>query len=347
MEALNWTTSGTGGGVYMTNGSGVISVTVNPILGNLTLNGSLTVAATSFLTGNIGIGAGPNNSFHLFIAGGLFGNSAADIVTNGLLTATNTTQTFYGTYLSTNINTATFANQTFNQLYINTPIVSGTGSIIGGWMLTIQPPAAGMSGALNVVGGQSTFGDAILFTGSASAVAGSVSYFGNAGLTLWANTGSIYDACLVNTLDTAYVWAVPTGTANLVIPTGTLTVGNSILSAAAAGGIGYGTGAGGSVVQGTGKNNAFALSKVTGKITLASGNVGADSTVSAAWTNTSIAATDVVVFSHVSGGTIGAYTFNAQCAAGSATFSIHNCTPGALNEANIVVEFVVLKSVIS
>lgn len=41
-------------------------------------------------------------------------------------------------------------------------------------------------------------------------------------------------------------------------------------------------------------------------------------------------------------GTLGAYIFNAQCAAGSATINIHNATPGALNEQPVV-QFVLIK----
>lgn len=120
----------------------------------------------------------------------------------------------------------------------------------------------------------------------------------------------------------------------------------SLTSDAAAGGIGYATGAGGTVAQGagSGKATAFTLSKVTGQITTDGANLAADTTVSATWTNTAIAATDVVAINHLSGGTIGAYSFNVQCGAGTATLSITNRSAGALAEA-LVLSFVVLKGV--
>ena len=120
----------------------------------------------------------------------------------------------------------------------------------------------------------------------------------------------------------------------------------SLTSDAAAGGIGYATGAGGTVAQGagSGKATAFTLSKVTGQITTDGANLAADTTVSATWTNTAIAATDVVAINHLSGGTIGAYSFNVQCGAGTATLSITNRSVGALAEA-LVLSFVVLKGV--
>ena len=119
-----------------------------------------------------------------------------------------------------------------------------------------------------------------------------------------------------------------------------------LTSDAAAGGIGYATGAGGTVAQGagSGKATAFTLSKVTGQITTDGANLAADTTVSATWTNTAIAATDVVAINHLSGGTIGAYSFNVQCGAGTATLSITNRSAGALAEA-LVLSFVVLKGV--
>lgn len=109
-------------------------------------------------------------------------------------------------------------------------------------------------------------------------------------------------------------------------------------------GLGYSTGAGGTVTQATSKVTAFTLSKLCGAITFAADQLDAAEVNSATWTNTAIAATDVVVFNHVSGGTIGAYTFNCQCGAGTATINIRNATAGNLSEAPVV-QFMVLKAV--
>lgn len=122
--------------------------------------------------------------------------------------------------------------------------------------------------------------------------------------------------------------------------------GTSILTGGATGGIGYNTGAGGTVTQATSKTTAFTLSKITGQITVATGALVAGATAGATWTNTAIAATDTVVFSHVSGGTLGAYHFNAACAAGSATFNITNITASVLTETPVV-QFAVIKGVTS
>ena len=61
-------------------------------------------------------------------------------------------------------------------------------------------------------------------------------------------------------------------------------------------------------------------------------------------TNTLIEAGDILVMNHISGGTAGAYTLNAQCAAGSASINVRNVTAGNLAEA-IVIRFAVVKAV--
>lgn len=127
---------------------------------------------------------------------------------------------------------------------------------------------------------------------------------------------------------------------------GAVTTTSSVRSTSPTAGLGFGTGAGGSVVQSTSKVTAFTLSKVCGQITFAGDQLDAGEVNSATWTNTAIAATDVVMFNHLSGGTIGAYWVNAQCGAGSATINIKNVTAGNLTEAPVF-SFVVIKGVTS
>ena len=109
---------------------------------------------------------------------------------------------------------------------------------------------------------------------------------------------------------------------------------------------GYATGAGGLVTQGSGSGKATAvtLSKSCGSITMDAANLNAATTVSFTLTNTVIEAGDILVMNHLSGGTAGAYTLNAQCAAGSASINVRNVTAGNLAEA-IVIRFAVVKAV--
>lgn len=109
-------------------------------------------------------------------------------------------------------------------------------------------------------------------------------------------------------------------------------------------GVGYSTGAGGTVTQATSKSTGVTLSTNCGAITMHNAALAAGTIVSFTLTNTSIAATDVLVLNHISGGTVGSYTLNAQCAAGSATINVRNNTAGSLGEA-IVIQFAVIKGV--
>ena len=109
---------------------------------------------------------------------------------------------------------------------------------------------------------------------------------------------------------------------------------------------GYVTGDGGAITQSTSKSTGVTLSKKCGQITLHNAALAADTTVSFTLTNTTVAATDIIVLNHVSGGTAGSYLLNAQAAAGSASINVRNITSGSLSEA-IVIGFAVVKAVTS
>lgn len=103
---------------------------------------------------------------------------------------------------------------------------------------------------------------------------------------------------------------------------------------------------GGTVTQATNKSTGVTLSKATGEITMNNAALAAATIVSFTLTNTLIAATDVLILNHVSGGTLGSYTLNAACAAGTADIYVRNNTAGSLGEA-IVIRFVLIKGATS
>ena len=107
---------------------------------------------------------------------------------------------------------------------------------------------------------------------------------------------------------------------------------------------GYITGDGGTVTQATSKSTAVTLNKKCGTVTLNNAALAADAIVSFTLTNSTIAATDVVVLNHASAGTAGKYALNAQAAAGSASINVTNISAGSLSEA-IVIRFAVVKAV--
>ena len=106
---------------------------------------------------------------------------------------------------------------------------------------------------------------------------------------------------------------------------------------------GYGAGAGGTSTQGTNKSTGVTLNTRCGQVTLNGAALAADTTVSFVLTNSQIAAGDVLILNHISGGTAGSYLLNARSAAGSATIDVRNITTGSLSEA-IVIAFAVIRA---
>lgn len=118
-----------------------------------------------------------------------------------------------------------------------------------------------------------------------------------------------------------------------------------ISSSSPTAGIGYMTGAGGAVTQGTDKTTGVTLNAVTGTITLAAGATSSTTTVPFTLTNSAITANDIIVINHKSGGSLGAYSFAVTPGAGSAVISIRSIA--TLNETSVVLQFAVIKSVVA
>lgn len=118
----------------------------------------------------------------------------------------------------------------------------------------------------------------------------------------------------------------------------------AVTSNSASAGVGYATGAGSTATQATDKSTGVTLNAACGSITLASGNISSQSVATFTLTNSAIAATDILVFNHVSGGTAGAYSVNAQAAAGSASINVTNISGSGKNEQPVI-RFAVIKSV--
>lgn len=128
--------------------------------------------------------------------------------------------------------------------------------------------------------------------------------------------------------------------------TGAMTSSSSIKSTSASGGIGYGTGAGGTVTQATSKSTGVTLDKVCGEITMNNATLNRETAVSFTLTNSAIAATDVVIVNIKSGATVNAYNVSVTAVgAGSCRIQVHNLLGGTdLSEA-IVLSFAVIKTV--
>jgi len=133
-------------------------------------------------------------------------------------------------------------------------------------------------------------------------------------------------------------------TPSIGVATGTSlsTTGNQVISGT--GKQGYAVGAGGGVLQATSKATAVTLNKSCGQITMNGAALGASTTVTFTMTNSTVESGDIIVINHISGGTLGSYTFNASCGAGTADINVRNVSLGALSDA-VILRFAVIKVV--
>jgi hypothetical protein len=111
-----------------------------------------------------------------------------------------------------------------------------------------------------------------------------------------------------------------------------------------AGGLGYGTGSGGTVNQATSKSTGVTLNKPTGGIKMINAALAANTSVIFTLTNSLIAAADTLIVNHGSAfGTVSAYKVETlTCSAGSATIRVTNITAGSLTEF-VQVNFSIIK----
>jgi hypothetical protein len=140
-----------------------------------------------------------------------------------------------------------------------------------------------------------------------------------------------------------------TSTGSLVVSGATsiaaITSSSTILANGNSSKIGYNTGAGGTITQGAGaKTNSVTLNRPTGIIVTDNAALAGDTAVTFNLSNSVIEATDIVVVSHISGGTLGSYNFAVAPAASNANIVIRNITAASLSEA-LTLRFIVIKSV--
>jgi hypothetical protein len=129
-----------------------------------------------------------------------------------------------------------------------------------------------------------------------------------------------------------------------LIVNSTIASNNTILANGNSSKIGYGTGAGGTITQGAGaKTNAVTLNRPTGIIVTDNDALAANTAVTFNLSNSVIESTDIVVVSHISGGTLGSYNFAVAPATGNANIVIRNITAGSLSQA-LTLRFIVIKS---
>jgi hypothetical protein len=219
--------------------------------------------------------------------------------------------------------------------------------------------AAAVGDVLPIVQGGTTkqVTNALLFT-NATMVAPAVGTVASGNIRACTSTSMVMVTPVLGTVTSGNISACTSTSMALTTPvigaaTGTslaltsfLSTVGSIINNGGTGKVGYAAGAGGTVTQATSKSTGVTLSKQSGQITMNAAALAASTTVSFVLTNTIIEANDVLILNHVSAGTAGAYTLNAQVSAGSASINVRNVSLGSLSEA-IVIQFVVINAAVT
>lgn len=130
-----------------------------------------------------------------------------------------------------------------------------------------------------------------------------------------------------------------------VTSTGAMTAAGALKSTSASGGVGYATGAGGTVTQLTSKSTGVTINTPCGSIVTHNASLASGATVSFTVTNSAVAQEDMVIVKRRSGGGALSYFPDVDSIAnGSFVVYLQNITGGALAEA-VTLNFAVIKSV--
>jgi hypothetical protein len=137
-----------------------------------------------------------------------------------------------------------------------------------------------------------------------------------------------------------------TGSASNVDPSSqtigfTVTQSGKCLAVQPTAGLGYGTGAGGTVTQATSKTTAVTINKVTGLITMNNASMGANTTLIFTVNNSAVALGDTVQVS-TSGGFASDYRAVA-CSVANGSFKISLANIGTTQSEALTISFTVLK----
>ena len=340
-----------------------VSATAN-ITGNTasisTTTGALTVAGGAGVDGNVNVGGAADIDGNLNVGGaaGVAGNLnvSGDVVINGNIIQNGVTiQNGILNYNEYQVTVADNGSGTQTVFHLDgTALVSNSGATFGLKFVPGNTYKFDLSDSSNALVPLkfSTTPDTevpVSITSYTTGVSNSIILAGNAGayvqITITNETPSplyLYADDIDTVIDTSLIGgALPITVGVDALAADNILAGNIT----ATGSVGFATGAGNTVVQGTSKSTSVEANGATGTITLHNANLnGNSSIVSFTFTNSSISSTDLVLLQHQSGGTLGAYTFTATPGSGSAVVYVTNVAHVNLGEAPVV-RFAVIKSV--
>lgn len=339
------TVAGTSGGVVYFSSASTWASSAALAANALVKGGGAGVAPSTITTGTgvltaLGVNTGTAGAF--VVNGGDLGTPSAGTVTN--LTGTASIN-INGTVGATTTNTGAFTSLSYT-----TTLTGGTG-IVNLGSGQFYKDASGNVGIGTTSPTLPLDAQGVLSTGALVSVAhfgqnsGSAPTIGQgARITLSANNSKSRSVAIDGIHESgtnAHYMAFSTS-ASGAVPTQKLQItsaGNVIV--VGAGGLGYGTGSGGTVTQGTSRTTGVTLNKTNGAITMFS---AAGSVVAATFTvtNNTVAATDTIILNQKSGTNLYVFLVTAV-AAGS--FNITFYTTGGVATDAPVINFSVIKAV--
>lgn len=242
--------------------------------------------------------------------------------------------------------------QTLTNKTLTSPVVSG-GSVNNAAVGTTTPAEGaftGLSCSGNFDAGAGTGNTTAIVNGGSSGVGNGATFFvQNAAASIIgignksSITGGAYSATPL-LYGAASMEVNIAGTISATFSTTGVSSPGSIKSSSATAGLGYATGAGGTVTQLTSKSTAITLNKVAGRITTHDATLNAGAVVNFTWNNSAIAVGDVIATT-LNFGNFEHYKFCAQATgAGSASCTLMNVSAGNRAEA-VEIDFVVIKGV--
>ena len=173
------------------------------------------------------------------------------------------------------------------------------------------------------------------------------------GVNAYANVGYKYKstgyASNYTQQDGAHYWyTAPSGTAgNAITWTNAMTLDSSGNLLVVAGGLGYGTGAGGTVTQLTSKSTAVTLNKPTGAITMNNAALSANTGIAFPLNNSLLSVGDLIIINHTNANGVNVLNYNTWCtisASGQAFIMLKNISTGSLSES-VEIRFTIIKGV--